>query len=575
MIVFNYPQSQVDEYIEGVLDGSIVTGRLVKLAVRRHLVDLENAWERGYKFDPDIATRACAFYPHICKHSIGEFEGQPFHLFLWQQFVTWVSFGWRRLDNGYRRFRRIYISIARKGGKTSYLAATALRLMLADEPFEPGAELYATATKEDQAKIMFNEAVRIRNRMDDSVKGLLRERKAPVGLFYESKDSFFKPIGSDSDGTDGLNPHAVFKDELHAWREKHRGLKEKLETGGGARRQPLDFTITTAGDDHSELWKVDDDHAVRVLESVISGNIIDDELFAFICRIDEEDDPFDESCWPKANPGMPVAPKAEYIRDIANLAKQQPTALAKLVRYCCNRRVGSLERAISIDTWMKGAKPLTVADGAYGHGGLDLGRSNDWAAIAACFPIEEQTPEGRKVIRWELKSQAWTVKDGDFKVDREPFRTWIAQGRLIAHEGDQVDFREVVETIVAWSKQYQLLSWAFDPAFARIVGDILQNEHGLTIFAFTQSPRFYNEPCVRFVEEMQAGRVLHGNDPVLEWQAGNLEFSRNNAGLVMPDKSKRESKIDGLVAGLMAFSECLFAEKNQIGGTLFYTSENV
>jgi phage terminase large subunit-like protein len=558
VIVYNYPAQQVGEYIEGVLSGDIVAGRLVKLAVQRHLHDLESAWERGFKFDADIATRACAFFPTCLKHSIGEFDGQPFHLFLWEQFCTWSLYGWRRIETNTRRFRRGYITIGRKGGKTTYLAGNALLCQFADEPFEPGAELYVAATKEDQAKIMYREAVRMVKQSPTLAKRA-RIRMAPNGIYWEEKNSFFRPIGSDSGTIDGLNPHVVLKDELHEWREKHRGMKEKLETGGGMRRQPLDLTGTTAGTDHSELWIEEDAYAVKVLESVVTGNIIDDSYFAYVARIDEEDDPYDEACWPKANPGMPIAPKIEYIREIANEAKNKPASEAKLIRYCCNRRVGSLERAISVDTWMKGAAALTIQDGAYGHGGMDLGRSNDWAAIAACFPIEESG----KVVRWELMAKAWTAKDGAFRVDREPFRTWIQRGLLTAHEGNQVDFTEIVREMVAWSEKYQILTWAYDPSFARLAADTLQNVHGLKIFSFTQSHKFYNEPCRRFVEEMDAGRIRHANEPVLEWQARNLEFERNNQGLVMPDKSKKESKIDGLVASLMSFSECLFAEKQE------------
>jgi hypothetical protein len=86
---------------------------------------------------------------------------------------------------------------------------------------------------------------------------------------------------------------------------------------------------------------------------------------------------------------------------------------------------------------------------------------------------------------------------------------------------------------------------------------------GLNVFKFTQSQHFYNEPCVRFVEAMKAGKLWHANDPVLEWQAANLEFTRNNRGLVMPDKSKREFKIDGMVASLMAFSVSACSLRNK------------
>lgn len=560
MIAFPDPEQRVQEYIDGVLSGDIVAGRLITLAVQRHVKDLETAHERGFKFDRDIATRACAFFPAVCRHSLGEWDGHRFELSGWQLFCVWCIFGWRRVSDGTRRFRRAYVSVARKNGKTTMIAAMALLLMFFDEPFEPGAQIFCAATKEKQAKIMYDEAVRIIKR-SPALKKRCRVRKAPHGIHWERHDSSFQPIGSDSEGTDGLNPHAVLKDELHEWRERHRGLKEKLETGSGARRQPLDVTITTAGTDHSEIWKEENEYSVRCLESVHTGNIIDDTRFVFIACIDEEDDPFDESCWPKANPNWEISVKPSSIQEVANEARHKPTALNKLVRYHCNRQVGSTERAIPVDVWMAGAKPLTIADKAYGHGGLDLGRSDDWAAIAASFPIEEDVDGKRQVVRHEVMSKAWCARDGDFRIDREPFRTWIGKGLLTAHEGNQVDFTEIKDEILRWHDKYRIATWAFDPTFARLMAGELTNEHGITMFSFTQTERHYNEPCVRFRDDMKDGRIWHGNDPVMEWQASNMKYSLNSKGLVMPDKSGREFKIDGLVATIMAFSECLFAEK--------------
>lgn len=572
MICFPEVESEVEDYIDGVITGRIVAGKLVKLACQRHRHDLERAWERGYFFDPDIATRACMFFPMVCRHSIGEWDGQPFHLSKWQKFVVWVLFGWRKTDTKTRRFSSAYISVARKNGKTSMLAALALLLMYKDEPFEAGAEIYVAATKERQAHIMYREAVRIVN-SSPTLKKKARIRCAPHGIHYEEQNSFFAPLGSDSQSTDGLNIHGSLMDEIHEWGERHRGLKDKLETATGSRRQPLQVMITTAGTDHSQIWIEEDGYSERVLDHVVTGNVIDDSRFVYIARIDDEDDPLDESCWEKANPNLHISAKVEKIQELANKARHQPAALSVLTRYHCNRRVGSTERAIPLDTWMKGIAPVTVEDGAYGHGGLDIGRSDDWCAISAVFPMEiadvEEEVDGekrmvRRATKWEIISKAWTCKDGEFRVEREPFRRWISEGLLVAHDGNQVDFSEVVDEIVVWSAKYNLLSWAYDPNEARLVADMLQNKHGIPVFKFTQSEKFYNEPCKKFVLEMDAGNIIHGNDPVLEWQAGNLKYHKSHKGLVMPDKSNDASKIDGLVATLMAFSECLFAEKNEM-----------
>lgn len=543
---FPDPEKEVQEYIDGVLDGSVVSGRLVKLAVKRHVADLKDAHTRGWKFDRDIATRAILFFPLCCRHTLGGWDGAPFDLSPWQKFVVWVLFGWRNIQTGYRRFRKAYMSLARKNGKTTWAAALALLCMFRDEPFEPGAQVFCAATKEDQAKILHGEAVRM-IRASPALGKRATLRSQPPRILWEERNCLFRPLGSDKP-YDGLNPHCIVLDEIHAWREHHRPFYETMNTGSGARRQPLMVVITTSGDDQSHLWLEEEGFAEKVLESVISGNIIDDTMFAFIARIDEGDDPFNEAVWPKANPNYGISVREDYMRIQANEARHKPTATNQFLRYHCNIKVGSSERAITAEMWRKGAKPLTIKDGAEGFGGFDLGRSDDWCAIGAAFRVDDH---------WEIKAKAWACKDGEFPVSQEPFRTWIREGILEVHPGDQVDFSVVERTAVEWSRQYNIRNWAFDPSFAAVIAQRLQEEHGLEIYKFYQSPRMYNEPLRSFLRELHAGNIWHGNEPVLSWQAGNLEVERNSRDEWMPDKGQKTRKIDGMIAVLMAFAGCI------------------
>lgn len=556
------PELDVQAYIDGVLSGDIRVGKLVRLCVQRHVKDLEEAHGRGWKFDRDIATRAVTFFPLCCRHSIGEWDGEPFELSPWQKFVVWVLFGWRSIQTGLRRFRKAYMSVGRKNGKTTLVAGLGLLLMFFDEPFEAGCEIYCIATKEDQAKILHREAVRM-VKASKALSSRVTCRRAPASIVWESKNSFFRPLGSDSDGMDGLNPHGVLMDELHAWRKQHRPLKEKMESGSGARRQPLEVIITTAGDDDSQLWLEEDDFAVKVLESVISGNVIDDTTFAYICRIDEGDDPFNEDVWPKANPNYDVSVKPEYLRIQANEAKHKPTETNKFLRYHCNVKVGSTERAISAEMWAMGNAPLITTAGAQGFGGIDLGRSDDWCAIGGCFPVMREKPlsdDDDGVECWEIRAKAWTCRDGEFPVTAEPYRTWIAQGLLECSSGNQVDFAEVKQEIRNWANLYNITNWAYDPNFATAPAQDLQEDIGLELYKFYQSARFYNEPVRRFLSELKAGRIRHGNEPVLGWQAGNLTIRRNSKDEWMPEKGQKLHKIDGMIAVLMAFSGCIVQE---------------
>lgn len=557
------PKTTVAAYVQSVLAGDIVASRWVKAACKRYLDDLEHAGDRGYYFDADIAHRACMFFPKVLRHYKGEWAGKAFELSAWQQFILWNLFGWRRKSDNLRRFRRAYVTVARKNGKTTLGAGVGLLCQYFDEPEEAGAEVYVVATKKEQAHICYDDAVQMVS-ASPALSSRTKIRKAPHGIWYLSKKSKFMPLGADSQ-KDGLNPHCVIEDELHAWGERQRETKEKMETGGAARRQPLLLMITTAGSDDSIIWLQEDAAACHAVEAVENGNVYDDELFAFIARIDDEDDPFDERCWEKANPNLHVSAKVEYLRSEAEVAKKRAEKLGAFIRYNCNRKAEKEDKPITAGRWKLGNQPIEIQDGAYGHGGIDLGRSNDWCAVAMVFPEYAETPEGKRPTRYSLITRAWCCDQGKFRPDYEPFRTWRRKGLLEVSSGTSVDYCAVKEWIVKAAARYQIESWALDPAFAKAFGMSLKDECGLPIFEFTQAPFYYHEPTSRFLDALDSGIVHHGGDPVLEWQAKNMALYRNHKDHVMPMKGDDKHKVDAMVAMLMAFSECMYAARKPTG----------
>jgi len=598
----------VETYCRRVLGGQLVAGRLVRLAVLRHVRDLVEAEARGYVFSEAHAEVAIVFIESCCKHSKNSPSGHtkagdPFTLSDWQKFIIWCLFGWRRKEDGGRRFERSLIEIARKNGKSTFMAAIMLLLLVFDLPTEEAAEIYCVATKEAQAKIVFREAV---NMIAKSKP--LRKRLRPLAksIHYSKTNSFIQILGSDSKSTDGLNTSAVVADELHEWAKRHEGLFEKITTAGGARFQPLIMFITTAGHDGSELWINEHDYFARVCESALTDEVVDDTVFGFLAAIDNHerpclgcvkcghkhdarasglaagekgnhslarragwaalfndhcdgsgtiaaDDPFDEACWPKANPNLGISVAPRYLKARANEARQRPKALNTLLRYHMNVRVSSKAKFITPELWLRGAGATAVPRGAVGFGGFDLARSNDFAAFAAVFPIGEEI---------HLIGQAFTCEGRDDALMTPQIAAWIKSGSLICYEGDGIDYPDIERRIAAFSKRYSIRSWAYDPMFARVVAQNLSNDHGQEVFEFTQIAKFYNEPLRSFEQNLKEGWIRHGNEPCLAWQAGNLTIVRDSRDLWMPDKSNPLAKIDEMVSVLMAYSELLFHEKN-------------
>lgn len=568
------------------MEGTIVAGRLVKLAVRRHLQDLEQAGARGLCFDEEIAAESIAFVELVCKHSKGEWAGQPVILAPWQKFIVWSLFGWRRASDRMRRFNTALIEVARKNGKSTLCSTLALLLLLFDCPIEHGAEIFVAATKKSQAKIIFNEAKRM-VAQSPSLGSRLAVTKDAITVV--GNDSFFQPLGADGHGTDGLNPHAVFMDELHAWRDYYREYHEKLTTGSAARRQPLFVTITTAGDDKSTLWKEEHDFAVRVVESVDRGDVVSDSVFAFLASIDADkvdcrkckgpdcrrcggtgkvpgDDPFAPrlsetavlKMLGKANPGLGVSVKPAYLIDQWAKAKENATARNKFLRYFANTRVESIEKAISATLWAGCGGALSNLTGEACHGAFDIGRSDDFAAISLLFPFADEDDDGNPFTFYELLSWSFTCSERSEALRSEQFERWVAEGRMIVHPGQQLEFGAFEDALVEIASKYAVRTWAYDPTFALQLGQRLEKEHGLVVFPFTQAAKFYNEPIRKFLHTLRRQELCHGDDPLLAWQAGNLLIRRNNRDEWMPDKIASPGKIDGLVAALMAFSECLY-----------------
>jgi phage terminase large subunit-like protein len=581
----------VQEYIDRVCDGTLVTGRLERLAVWRHVDDLKNAGERGFYFDPVRAEKAIEF-SKLCRHYEGEWANKPLNLRPEQKFIVWCLMGWRQTSDGLRRYRQAQIEIARKGGKSLFASFFACLLLYADSPFEEGAQGYIAATKQEQAVIVWKAS----QKMIERSPILMRKAKITPCLYkieLPESDSIFRPLAADKT-PDGFNPHFIIKDEEHAWREQHRSQSETLGSGFGARSQPITITITTYGTDESTIWLENHDYAIRCLESVITGEIVDDTWFAMILALDyplekpcvrckgddcpwcdgtgtiTPDDPYEERVWRKANPGIGLGagftPKLERMRDSARLASQRLDKESEFFQKNLNIIVSSRNKAITPEAWAASKGELSGMTTVTGFGGIDLGRSDDFASIAMVFPFHDVDDNDEAFTRYECITKTWTVHERSEPLKTSMIERWVELGYLLECSGGAVTFQVIQEAILEWHKEYSIRTWAYDKTFAPQLAQNIESE-GLEPFAFGQSHKFYTAPIVELLKCVGKSRKVNGVDvplwkhdgnPCLAWQAGNLVIDTNLRDEKMPVKGQPVNKIDSMVAILMALSECLY-----------------
>ena len=539
--------SPVTAYAEAVAAGKIVVGRLVRLACERHLRDLART---DIHFDDAAADFAVEFFSHL-KHSKGEWAGQDFILEPWQAFIEGSLEGWRRPD-GTRRFREAYEEEARKNGKTTRLAGRGLRLAFFDD--EPGAEVYAAATKRDQAKIVWGDA----RAMVNASPALKQRINVLVGnLNREAQRQKFEPLGADSDTTDGLNIHAAIVDELHA--HKTRTMVDVLETGTGARRQPLINYITTAGYDRRTVCWEKREYAVKVLE----GTITDDSLFAYIATIDscsehrgrpadncqDCDDWRDPDIWVKANPNLGVSVKVDDLIRKCERAKQVPGEVNAFLQKHLDVWPTQSTRWLSDELWMASDGEVD-AEGLKGEkcfAGLIVSSTFDISALVLWFPTGEVLP-----FFWVPEDR---ILDRVQK-DMVPYDEWEREGFITATQGNVIDYA----TIRAKLNDLALVYDIREVAMKRWNTPQLQTDlmdDGLNVILVGDGYKDMS-PGTRELEKLLTeGKVRHGSDPVLRWMASNVAVRMDPEERMRPDKQASTERFDGIEALIIAISRGL------------------
>jgi phage terminase large subunit-like protein len=535
-----YSLNAMDRYIDEVIAGKIIVGRNERLAVERHLNDLANGGSRNLIFDEVAVAHFFQFFSYL-KHSKGALAGKQIILEGWQCFIFAMIFGWKKQNESgqiVRRFREAFSKVARKNGKTTIMSGAGLYGMTKDG--EGGAEIYAAATKRDQAKQLFDEAKNMA-RQSAELKSILDIRRGEI-LSHDSASKFI-PLSSDANSLDGLNPHFSLIDELHA--HKTAELYNVLKSAYGARLQGLIASITTEGFLRGSINDQLHDYAVLVLE----GKVEDDSFFAIIFSLDEGDDYFDEKNWRKANPNLGVSVSLDYLRDMAKHARDIPSQRSNFLTKHLNIRVNVSESWVDMDKWNACERVYSLEDMAECtevFGGLDLASINDIASLCLIGNL----PNGKKrvfSINWLPED---TVMERVHKA-RVPYDHWALKGWLITTPGNVIDYGFIRKTINDVAEMMNLVAITFDDwNSSQLVSEL--TDDGIEMLSMRQGYKSIS-PAMKELERLYIGGELeHNGNPVLSWAMGNVVATKDPAGNIKADKSKAQEKIDPAVAQIMA-----------------------
>lgn len=537
---------EVGKYARAVIKGTIAAGPHVRAACKRHLDDMKHAADRGFFFDKKLAARAIGFFRDVLCLNGGEYEGVPYELLPWQAFIIGSLFGW--VDaKGDRRFRMAYIETAKGSGKSPLAAGIGMYGLVADG--ESRAEVYAAATKKDQAMILFRDAVAMVDQSPALSKVL---GKSGVGastwnLAYIKTGSFFRPISAD-DGQSGPRPHIALLDEIHE--HKTSNVVEMLRAGTKSRRQALIVMITNSGfDKQSVCWQYHD-YGTKIA----AQQKADDSFFAYVCAIDEGEDPFhNEDCWHKVNPSLKYGlPGMKYIREQVTQARGMPgkESIVRRLNFC--QWVGAANPWISADAWFACEEKFDPALllGRKCYGGLDLASIRDLLAFVLLFPPTEKDPYWRQ-LEW-----FWLPEDDlhhKADIDHVPYLAWRNEGHLIATPGKVADKFAVALQLVELCNTYDVIEIGYDRWLIEEFKAMLDRE-GIDLPLVPHGQGYKDmAPAVNEYERIIIGQQLRqrGN-PVMTWCAANAVVVSDPAGNRKIAKDKSTGRVDGIVAACMA-----------------------
>lgn len=588
------------KYANDVNTGAIVAGKLLKLTVRRFLRDLKRGAERGLTFEESSAQHVVDFFGCL-RHSKGEWGahgGKPFILEPWQVFILANLFGWKRAD-GTRRFRETYIEIARKNGKSTFIAGIGLYMLVADG--EPGAEVYSAAKSKEQARIIFDVAKSMRDKskfLTDQIE--VMGVKKPNNMHVLDSASKFEPLPGEEQGSlDGKNIHCALIDELHA--HPDRLLYDALKEATVSRSQPMIIAITTAGYNREGICYKQRSFAESVLTGIIEADK-GDFFFAFIACLDEKDaagnppDPFDEKNWSMANPNLGVSVKIDALREIATVARHDPTKLNTFLCKHMNVWVNQAVRWMPSDKWAacdhlgslvpaltKRQDLLKKLLGRKCFGGLDLSGRIDLTAFVLLFPPVKSRTEKRArpqtdQERWARKPVEYdevVLEQGDplwyvlpwfwvpknciverVQKDKVSYDVWVREGWIGATDGSAVDQNVLRKFIGEQAQKYQIVEIGFDTWNATQMKLDLEAD-GFKVEEVRQGFKSQNEPMKELMALVLDKKLEHGGNPVLSWNAMNVQAEMDATGSVKPDKQHSKEKIDGISATINAMNRVL------------------
>ena len=526
-------------YIDEIESGRIIAGEELKSVLKGLKDDLNNP---RYIYDEKPGQIRIEFIERFCKHTKSPFNGQPFILELWEKALLECAYGFKMADTGLRRFNEVILLIARKNGKTTFVAGIDLAEFFLSSG---GTDIVCASNTNDQASILFEEI----NNMREQSKALRNEKRSKKNIFYiysPKNKNKIKKLSAQSRNKDGYNIEVGCIDEVHEMTDSK--VYDAIKQSQSTKKEPLIFIITTEGNTVDGFL----DSKLDYCRKMIKGEIKDERILPWLYTQDSVEEVFeDPSSWQKSNPSLGNIKLRSYLEDM--MTKASNDLSTRLTMLCKDFNVKQLESG----SWLtyldlNNEEKFQISDlsDSYAIGGVDLSSTTDLTAAVLLI-----IKNGKKYVipHFFMPSE---VLQKRVEEDKIPYDIWVKKGLVTLTQGNQNDFSLVTKWFLSMVREHEIrpLWIGYDPWNSQYWVKEMEDA-GFTMEKIRQGVYSLSEPMKQLEADLKNKLVIYDNNPILKWCFSNTQAKMDVNGNIQPSKlNSKLKRIDGCVALIIAYA---------------------
>ena len=526
-------------YIDEIESGRIIAGEELKSVLKGLKDDLNNP---RYIYDEKPGQIRIEFIERFCKHTKSPFNGQPFILELWEKALLECAYGFKMANTGLRRFNEVILLIARKNGKTTFVAGIDLAEFFLSSG---GTDIVCASNTNDQASILFEEI----NNMREQSKALRNEKRSKKNIFYiysPKNKNKIKKLSAQSRNKDGYNIEVGCIDEVHEMTDSK--VYDAIKQSQSTKKEPLIFIITTEGNTVDGFL----DSKLDYCRKMIKGEIKDERILPWLYTQDSVEEVFeDSSSWQKSNPSLGNIKLRSYLEDM--MTKASNDLSTRLTMLCKDFNVKQLESG----SWLtyldlNNEEKFQISDlsDSYAIGGVDLSSTTDLTAAVLLI-----IKNGKKYVipHFFMPSE---VLQKRVEEDKIPYDIWVKKGLVTLTQGNQNDFSLVTKWFLSMVREHEIrpLWIGYDPWNSQYWVKEMEDA-GFTMEKIRQGVYSLSEPMKQLEADLKNKLVIYDNNPILKWCFSNTQAKMDVNGNIQPSKlNSKLKRIDGCVALIIAYA---------------------